>query len=394
MLKALLRRVWSCLPRAARRRAFVAANAWRAPRPGAWTAATPLVIGGVFGSATGLGESARMNVAGAHRAGLPFATVDLTGSLLGEADFPFDGPAGDAPPAGPGSLVLHVSGPFIPYALARCGQQVVKGKKVVGFWHWELPSLPADWAVGRRFVHEVWVPSRFCAEAVGRDGGVPVRVIPHPVSVDGVRRRPSGVFTVLSMFNMASGFQRKNPLGSIGAFLRAFGDDPAARLILKILNPDAYPAGMAALREAAGGRANIRFVGEPVPRRTVIEMIAAADAVLSLHRSEGFGLLAAEAMLIGVPVIATDWSATTDFVTAETGLPIPYRLVPAVDPQGHYHFPAQRWAEPDLDAAAAALRKLRDDPGFADALAARGRTAVAEAFSADRYARRLAEIVV
>ena len=379
---------WRLLPRNGRRRLFIRLTRLAVPRRGTATARLPVVVAGMLSSATGLGESARMNVDGVRRAGLPFATVDISGFPMTPADLPPYAVSGQVSPTGPGSLILHVSGQIIPLALFCCGRKVVRDKRLIGFLHWELPRLPADWRVGLDYLDEIWVPSRFCAEAVRRDFSRPVSIILHPVEVDGVRKRPAsdGVFTALSMFNMASGFERKNPLAAVRAFKQAFGDDPATRLVVKIVNVDHYPAGMEQLRAAIGDQANITLVTEVLSRPAVLNLIAGSDAVLSLHRAEGFGLLAAEAMLIGVPVIATDWSATAEFLTAETGCPVPYRLIPAVDPQGASHFPDQLWADPDVDAAAAALVRLRRDPGFAQALADRGRAAAATLFSAERYA--------
>ena len=85
-----------------------------------------------------------------------------------------------------------------------------------------------------------------------------------------------------------------------------------------------------------------------------------ADAVISLHRSEGFGLVIAEAMLRGVPVVATGWSGNTDFLSKATGMPIGYDLVPAVDPQDTYDFSETVWAEPRIEEAAQALRTLAE----------------------------------
>jgi glycosyltransferase involved in cell wall biosynthesis len=185
---------------------------------------------------------------------------------------------------------------------------------------------------------------------------------------------------------MASGFQRKNPIASVRAFKQAFGTDPTARMIVKVVNPDHYPEGMAALAAAVNDADNISIVVSVMPRRQVMELIAESDAVLSLHRSEGFGMLAAEAMLIGTPVVATDWSATAEFVRADTGMPIPYGLIPAIDPQGCSHDPEQNWADANVTAAADALVKLRSEPEFASRLAVRARQTATLLFSQDRYA--------
>ena len=87
--------------------------------------------------------------------------------------------------------------------------------------------------------------------------------------------------------------------------------------------------------------------------------MAACDVVLSLHRSEGFGLVPAEAMLLGKPVVATDWSGTTEFLDADCAALVPAKMVPARDPRGVFEAPGAVWAEPDGDAAAAWLRAPR-----------------------------------
>lgn len=359
------------------------------PSRGQATSHIPVVVAGVLNSATGLGESARMNVDGLRRAGLPFSTIDLSGSLLAPADLPGFDTAGQISPAGPGTLILHTPGSTLPYALVRCGRKLVQGKRLVGFWHWELAGLPADWRFGCSQLDEIWVPSQFCADAVRKSFKGPIHIIPHPVDVEGVRRkaRLGERFTALTIFNMASGFERKNPLATVRAFKKAFGVDATARLVIKVVNPDHYPEGMAMLEAETSTAPNIEVMVEVMPRKGVMELIASADVVLSLHRSEGFGMLAAEAMLIGTPVISTDWSATAEFVSADCGMPIPYRLIPANDPQGCTHDPSQDWADADVDAAAAALTRLRTDRDFAQRLADRARLVAEQRFSADNYVR-------
>lgn len=386
-LLTAIHRIWRLLPREARRRLFIRTTSLLVPSRGEATDHLPVVIAGVLSSATGLGESARMNVDGVRRAGLPFSTVDLSGSLLADADLPaFEAPDQVAP-EGPGTLILHTPGSTLPYALVRCGRKLVEGKRLVGFWHWELAGLPADWRFGCKELDEIWVPSQFCADAVRKSFAGPIHIIPHPVDVEGVRRkgRTNEIFTALTIFNMASGFQRKNPLATVRAFKKAFGDDPAAKLVLKVVNPDHYPEGMAMLKAETDPAGNIEVLVEVMPRKGVMELIAAADVVLSLHRSEGFGMLAAEAMLIGTPVISTDWSATAEFVSADCGMPIPYRLIPANDPQGCSHDPSQSWADADVEAAAAALTRIRTDRDFAQRLADRARLVAEQRFSADNY---------
>ena len=54
----------------------------------------------------------------------------------------------------------------------------------------------------------------------------------------------------------------------------------------------------------------------------ISELESACDSFVSLHRAEGFGFALAECMYLGKPVIATDWSATAEFINATNGCPV------------------------------------------------------------------------
>ncbi len=84
----------------------------------------------------------------------------------------------------------------------------------------------------------------------------------------------------------------------------------------------------------------------------------------------------------GLPVIATGWSGNVDFLGPETGMPISGTLIPARDPQGTYHYPHMRWADTNVEEAAAALRRLRDDPDYRRQLGDRAAAVAAGAFGA------------
>ncbi len=206
------------------------------------------------------------------------------------------------------------------------GGRFIYGKYIVGYWAWELPQVPRDWNFGVPFVHEVWVPSTFTAEAIRPiTGGRPVRVVPHPVTVPGGTRatwieagRP---FTVLTIFNALSSVARKNPFAVIDAFKTAFGDDRDARLVIKALNMAHAPLAMRQ-RLAAEASPNITLIDHVMSEADLEALYAKSDVLVSLHRSEGFGLTVAEAMARGLAVISTDWSGTVDFLTPDRGVPV------------------------------------------------------------------------
>jgi glycosyltransferase involved in cell wall biosynthesis len=291
-----------------------------------------------------------------------------------------DRAAGNGPLQG-APLVLHINAPQLPLALLRLPRGLIRGRRVIGYWAWELPTIPSDWRAGLPFVHEVWVPSRFTQAALEPLLPGRVRVVPHavaaaPPSPSALDRAafglPSDAVVVLVSFSLASSFARKNPLGAIGAFRMAFGTRPDRVLVLKVGNADHDADGFAQLRQAADAP-NIRIETRSLPSADRHALTRAADIVLSLHRSEGFGLVPAEAMLLERPVIATNWSGNTDFMNEESAGLVGYRLVPARDPRGVFQAPGAVWAEPDLGQAAELLRQLADDPVRRAELGARGR---------------------
>jgi glycosyltransferase involved in cell wall biosynthesis len=396
LVSRLHRHLWQRLPRRPRRSVLLHAAALAAPRPSSKASpALPLIVGGCFRTASGLGESARLCHDALKAAGLPVFGIDLTSVLMQPEDVQFPCTDGRAI-IGQGTLILHVNSPLVPLAMLGIGRSCLAGKHVVGYWSWELPRVPADWRHGISFVHQIWVPSTFTAAAVKPVvAGSPVHVVPHPVALRSSPKPQSvnGRFTVLSIFNMASSISRKNPLAAIRAFRRAFGDDPECQLVLKCVNGCSFSKGLQLIKQEVDAASNVVFVDKPMSTCGIAGLYDQADALLSLHRSEGFGLTIAEAMLRGLPVVCTNWSGNVDFLSPEVGVPIRFRLLPAQDPQGTYEHPEMAWAEPDVDEAAAALKILRSDPQRRELLGQRASAAARDMFSPARYLASVTNIL-
>jgi glycosyltransferase involved in cell wall biosynthesis len=185
---------------------------------------------------------------------------------------------------------------------------------------------------------------------------------------------PEEAVVVLVSFNLASSFARKNPFAAIAAFRGAFGDRMDRILLLKVSHPEHAPADFARLAQMAHAP-NIRLETHTLPPQDRHALTACADIVLSLHRGEGFGLVLAEAMLLGKPVIATGWSGNTDFMDGSNAVLVSYRLVPARDDRSVYR---GLWAEPDVGEAAVLLRTLADDADLRRDLGERARVSTLE----------------
>jgi glycosyltransferase involved in cell wall biosynthesis len=396
MIGFLHRQLWQRLPYGLRRAALFRASTLAAPRPARGATATPPpIVVGALRTASGLGISARLCLDALRAAGVPAAACDVTQALRQTASLPM--PAADPdPPAGQGTLILHVNAPLMGMALLALRRRRVAGRRVIGYWAWELPEVPAEWRLGVKLVHEIWVPSAFTAAAIAPiAGGRPVHVVPHPVALAPVPPRPSrppgAPFTVLAVLDAASSLARKNPEGMIAAFRQAFADDPGARLVVKTQRLATLPEQAARLRALAAAP-NIELRDVTLDDAGMEALYAEADLLLSLHRAEGFGLTLAEAMRRGIPVLATGWSGNADFLDDAVGVPVPWRLVPAEDPQRTYHFPGMRWAEPEIGFAAEALRRLRADAALRARLGAAAAEYAATHWTAASYVARLRQI--
>jgi glycosyltransferase involved in cell wall biosynthesis len=374
--------LWRQMPHRHRRRLLLHATALAAPKPD--TRATrkgPLFIAGFLRAASGLGQCARLfhdayKDAGAEVYGIDLSDLFRQGTAI--ADFRF---CNGRAHKGPGILMLHVSGPSVPLALAALGRGFLRRKWRIGYWAWELPDLPEEWRCGGAYLHEIWAISSFSADAFARGLQRSIRVVLPPVPPwapqrDGTReyrRRTGAEFVVLTAFNMASSFARKNPLAAIKAFKAAFAHDTGALLVVKVAHGHTFGEGLSQLKEACRGHGNIVLELDTCSDADLLDLVAGADVVLSLHRSEGFGLLLVHAMHLGRAIVATDWSASREFLTPHNACLVPTRLVAARDRQGSYDYPQSMWAEPCIAQAAAWLRRLREQPAFGAALGRRAR---------------------
>ena len=386
-------RVWRCLPPDMRRRAFTLATSRLAPRPDRIPPIGEhgLAIAGEFSQPSGLGEGARLMARAVLGLGLPVWRLDVPSPIdrKGTVDT-----ATNAPPSG-APLVLHVNAPFLPLALMRLGRGLTRGRRIIGYWAWELPVVPPEWHGGRGFVHDIWVPSRFTAAALEPLMPGRVRVVPPALAVappipSALDRAafglPASAVVVLMSFNLASSFERKNPLAAIQAFRTAFGERTDRLLLIKVLHADHAPADFARLVEAARAP-NIRIETRSMPDRDRHALTAVSDIVLSLHRSEGFGLVPAEAMMLGRPVIATGWSGNMDYMDRDNAALVGYRLVPANDDRSVYRNAC--WAEPDQGDAVTHLRFLADNEPARRGLGERARLSATRSFGSEALSAAL-----
>jgi glycosyltransferase involved in cell wall biosynthesis len=348
----------------------------------------PLVVSGFLSESRGVSEGGRLTIAGLRSAGLDPVAHDLRSLLDG-------GPGRNEilPGGGQGGVwMLHANAPEAVHAMSYLDPSAWRDRYRIGYWVYELPRAPDLWARLASAFDEIWTPSRFACDALANAGiRIPLRVMPHPVAVAehvaAPDRRafglPDGDFIVLVMADFRSSAARKNVLGAVEIYKRAFPDVARnTRLVIKAQAIDPFPSLLEAFQSATRGRPDIVWMKESLSSEDARALIASSDVLLSPHRAEGFGLPLAEAFMSGIPALATGWSGNLDFMGDVPELLIRHSLVPVHDPSGIYRARTQQWAEPDIADAAAKLKALAESPSLRGELAARGRKAVESLSSA------------
>jgi glycosyltransferase involved in cell wall biosynthesis len=393
-VRAFRKTVWRRLPRPLRQAAMqTLLGLNRRPVATGASAAAPVSVAGLLSTPTGIGEGARLCGRALAELGYDVLNVDLSDLLQGRRATSARPPLLER---GPGTLILHFNPDNLRAILTLLGRRRLRGKRIIGYWAWELARIPDSWLPALAEVDEVWTPSRFVAGAVRPFTDKPVRVVLHPAAQGTVGRArretfgTAGVFAALVMFNFASSFPRKNPVAAVHAFRRAFGDSADRLLIIKVSDADESPAEMEELRAAIGNAPNIRIEERRLGDEERLDLIASVDVLLSLHRSEGFGLVLAEAMLAGVPVIATAWSGNLDFMDEGSALLVPCQMVPASDRRGVYDS-SEFWADPDVEGAAEKLAALAGDRAAAATLAAAARETAERRLGVEAFGASVAE---
>lgn len=344
----------------------------------------------------GVGEAGRRLGQAVARTGVPWEMVGVTQGPQSRQQHRYQGRIADHPRYV--NSVLCVNADQTPLLAGRLNLGRGGGVRV-GYWFWELEDFPATFDRAFDHVDEVWVSTTFNQRAVAARTDKPVRVVPLPITAPReptlLRRHHLGLpedrTVFLANFDFLSVMARKNPLGAIEAYRAAFGPDDGAVLVVKSINGHLRPTERERLRLATLDRPDIVLRDGYLTAHEMRALTELVDCVVSVHRSEGFGLNLADAMAAGTPVVATAYSGNMDFMTEDTAFLVPYNLT-EVGPDADPYDPEALWADPDLALAAAALRSVHDDRAGAAAVAARARTHI-ERFSVDSVARAVTPLL-
>lgn len=324
----------------------------------------PLFIG-YFETEFGLGELVKGLASAMQAAGISFSA------------YPYNGFTGRARNEAPWASHYDVDNVHSVNIVVAAVDQTHNLRRIIGPPHfaqsysiivapWELPRAPEAWRHKVGFFDEMWAQSAFVAAAYRPIFAKPIVIVPPCIDLSSdivPNRQKFGLdanrFYFLFAFDFNSFPSRKNPEAILNAFHLSFGNrNDDVGLILKTSGTgDRYPGLMREIEAATVNDKRILVLRGDWKHADFLTLLASTDSYVSLHRSEGFGMGMAEAMLLGKPVIATGFSGNADFLTADTGYPVPYALRP-VQPGEYPYSQGNTWAEPDLKAAAEMMRDV------------------------------------
>lgn len=349
---------------------------------------------------TGLGQSCRLVASALAETGVPMSVFQYT--QLGTqktGDTSWDGKISSELPYD--INLIHINPHELGITYLQMDRSVWDYRYHIAYWLWELEEFPDEWTPCFCCLDEIWAPSEFICRAIRRKTDLPVRCMPYHVeaSIGKESTRadfglPEDRFLFLMMYDHSSVMERKNPLGVLHAFQQAFPkENDKVGLVIKINN--ATKEDEEQIRAILDGYTNVYLIKETLNRDEVNSLTKCVDVVVSLHRAEGFGLVLAEAMLLGTPTIATNWSSNTEFMNEEVACMVDYKLVTLEKDMPPFHA-GSRWADPDIGQAAKYMVRLFEDKEFYRNIAEKAKAHAEETLGMERAAglirQRLEEI--
>jgi protein-tyrosine phosphatase len=204
------------------------------------------------------------------------------------------------------------------------------------------------------------------------------------------------VFYAISQFT-----PRKNFPAVLKAYLTEFQNNEKVTLVLKtyLINPGVQSEKEKIIQAVKDIKAKlylkqypkIVLVSDLLSREQIFQLHQRGDCCLSFHSSEGFGLTPAEAMFMGKPVVATDYSATTDFISEATGFPVKYQMTPVFGMPWENYVGTDEWADINIIDAKKQMRYVYEHQEEAKQKGLVGQQFIKDNFSYEKVGQLIKE---
>lgn len=366
------------------------------PKPAKIIKSGAIAIVGMLRASSGLGQAARLTLNALIEQNYKINSFDVS-NLFTDKFLDLQLPPQISSEQKGGIIIIQNNPVHLPVILFLLGRKRLRNKKIIAYSVWETESIPRNWVSPCKLVHEIWTPSDFAAEAFrSKIKNIPIRVVPHPLRIptnaDFNRKHfdlPSGII-LLAIADLGSGFNRKNIIGTIEVFRKISNKVKNATMVLKLSGTKRFIKEKEEVDRLIAGLSNILIIDKFLSDDEMQGLIKLSDIIVSLHRSEGFGLLIAEAMWHGKAILATTWSANMTFLPKSCACYVKYKLVEINDSQNIYKDKGV-WAEPDINDAAAKLLKLVNDKKLRSELGAKAKKHAMKFFTKEAFAKQTDE---
>jgi len=339
---------------------------------------------GFFTAEHGVGEAARVLVSTLKSVDVAVGTINYTDTQSRQAH-----PYSTDDVLRHKAVLVSMNAEQLTHSPHRLGTDFYSNRYVIGQWFWELEQAPQWYAPAWPMVNEMWAPTRFIEQMLRNSAPNDVKIsyvplpVVRPVFDAALTRSHFGLdnrFMFLFAFDFMSVMKRKNPLGLIDAFTRAFPAGSGAQLVIKAINGDKRPVEREALMTAASQHPDVTVIDTYFTRVETSSLMNLANCYVSLHRSEGLGLTLSEAMSHGKPVIATNYSGNVDFMDESNSYLVPWTRV-SVGEGAEGYSPDATWAEPDVVEAARLMRHVYENQAEAEQIGLKAQRDILNHFS-------------
>lgn len=181
--------------------------------------------------------------------------------------------------------LFHVNPQEIGLAYLYLNKDIWRDRYNIAFWLWELEEFPQEYQEAIKFFDEIWTPSEFASSSIRKVTDKPVYTLPYYVTAgkdENCGRADFGLpedkFLYLIMYDTNSTMARKNPVGALDAYKKAFSvEDEHVGLVIKMNNPKQED--LEVLREQTKGYQNVYLIAEVLDKPKVNSLIAAGGCV-------------------------------------------------------------------------------------------------------------------
>ncbi|QDO95699.1 glycosyltransferase family 4 protein [Formosa sediminum] len=305
----------------------------------------------------GLGEAIRLNINAAKKLDIPLNLINydkVKQSTNYQYSFNY------------AINLIQISLKDLESFLAVIDPDLFKKKYTILFLVWESEYIAPELVENLNLFNEIWTPSEYCKNIFQRTYNNPIIVVPHPVEVhlaplsnqNNINFFDNEKFSFLFIFSYHSSLERKNPFFLIEAFNTAFRDNDNVELVIKTVGGKQHKKQKQRLELCASK--NIKIYDVELDKNGVNHLINTCDSYVSMHHSEGFGLTLAEAMYLGKPTIATNYSGNTEFMKEDNSYLVDYKLSYIENPDNNF-CSKTLWANPLLKETADKLRTIYEN---------------------------------